>query len=63
MSEKTSVEHLERSVEAGFDVKSEDPSITLSQIDPNLEARIRRKYDLRILPIATFIYLMAFIDR
>ncbi|GAB5590705.1 hypothetical protein Unana1_05605 [Umbelopsis nana] len=63
MSEKAVVEHLERDIEATFDITSKDPSAALSQIDPNIEARIRRKYDLRILPIATFIYLMAFIDR
>jgi hypothetical protein len=63
MSEKAVVDHLERDIGAPFDITSSDPSAALSQIDPNIEARIRRKYDRRILPIATFIYLMAFIDR
>lgn len=36
---------------------------TLEDIDKSVEARLRRKYDLRILPIAILIYLMAFIDR
>ncbi|KAI9493779.1 major facilitator superfamily domain-containing protein [Zychaea mexicana] len=36
---------------------------SLEELDPKLEAKIRRKYDLRIMPIVTLIYLMAFIDR
>ncbi|KAI8149351.1 major facilitator superfamily domain-containing protein [Fennellomyces sp. T-0311] len=36
---------------------------SLDEIDPKIEARLRRKYDLRIMPIVTLIYLMAFIDR
>ncbi|KAG2220157.1 hypothetical protein INT45_013855, partial [Circinella minor] len=36
---------------------------SLDEIDSKIEARIRRKYDLRIMPIVTLIYLMAFIDR
>jgi hypothetical protein len=31
--------------------------------DPKVEAAIRRKYDMRILPIVTMVYLLAFIDR
>ena len=40
-----------------------DLPASLNEIDPKIEARIRRKYDLRIMPIVTLIYLMAFIDR
>lgn len=41
----------------------EDQVDALENIDPKLEARIRRKLDMRVVPMATLIYLMAFIDR
>lgn len=39
------------------------PPISLDDIEPQMEAKIRWKYDLRVLPIAILIYLMSFIDR
>lgn len=41
----------------------EDQADALENIDPKMEARIRRKLDMRVVPMATLIYLMAFIDR
>ena len=32
-------------------------------IDAEIERRLRRKFDFRILPIVTLIFLFAFIDR
>jgi len=34
-----------------------------SSIDPALEASIRKKLDMRLMPILTLVYLFAFIDR
>lgn len=39
------------------------PPISLDDIEPQMEAKIRLEYDLRVLPIAILIYLMSFIDR
>ena len=36
---------------------------TLADIDPEAEARLRRKIDLRILPLASLLYLWCFIVR
>lgn len=35
---------------------------TLADIDPEAEKRLRRKFDMRILPIIILIYLFTFID-
>ena len=49
--------------EDSVELSHADLPASLDEIDPKIEARIRRKYDLRIMPIVTLIYLMAFIDR
>lgn len=36
---------------------------TQTTIDPVVEARVRRKLDIRLMPILTLVYLFAFIDR
>lgn len=41
----------------------EDEPYSLETIDPKMEARIRRKFDRRVVPMATLIYFLAFIDR
>ncbi|KAI9482734.1 MAG: major facilitator superfamily domain-containing protein [Benjaminiella poitrasii] len=53
----------EKGTNASIDGFSDHMEMTLESIDPKVEARIRRKLDCRILPMATLIYLMAFIDR
>ncbi|KAI9244950.1 major facilitator superfamily domain-containing protein [Phascolomyces articulosus] len=37
--------------------------MTLEDIDPKIEASLRRKYDKRVLSAVTLLYLFAFIDR
>jgi hypothetical protein len=49
--------------ESSLTTSSEDEPYDLECIDPKLEARIRRKFDSRVVPVATLIYFMAFIDR
>ena len=44
-------------------VQKQGVVLTLEDVDKNIEARLRRKYDRRIMPLVTLIYLMAFIDR
>lgn len=44
-------------------ISHEELQDSLSSIDPKIEASIRRKFDCRVLPLATLVYLMAFIDR
>jgi hypothetical protein len=64
--EKIKVEHIYDSKppsELPSDSSSIDSLKELESIDPKIEARIRRKYDIRILPIVTVVYLLAFIDR
>ncbi|KAI8640259.1 major facilitator superfamily domain-containing protein [Parasitella parasitica] len=56
------VSEKEKGVES-VNYSHEDQIDALESIDPKLEARIRRKFDMRIVPMATLIYLMAFIDR
>lgn len=36
---------------------------TAALIDPVIEARVRRKLDIRLMPVLTLVYLFAFIDR
>ena len=40
-----------------------DLAAELDSLDKEMEARIRKKFDWRIVPVSTLIYLMAFIDR
>lgn len=42
---------------------AEEGKIEIAEDKSALEARLRRKFDLRILPILTAIFLLAFIDR
>jgi hypothetical protein len=44
----------------GVHVDYADPS---TEIDPALDAAVRRKLDWRLMPVLTLIYLFAFIDR
>lgn len=43
--------------------KGESPSLTLEDIDPKIEARLRRKFDARVLSSVTILYLWAFLTR
>lgn len=64
MSEKASIHiDIRKDEEKSIDGSQYGIPTSLDDIDPRIEANIRRKYDLRVLPIAILIYLMAFIDR
>ncbi|KAI7876438.1 MFS general substrate transporter [Lichtheimia hyalospora FSU 10163] len=43
--------------------KGEAPALTLEDIDPKIEARLRRKFDARVLTSVTMLYLWAFLTR
>lgn len=63
MSEQKSNVMIDSEKELSVSYSHEDQVDVLENIDPQLEARIRRKLDMRVVPMATLIYLMAFIDR
>lgn len=63
MSEQKSNALMDSEKELSVSYSHEDQVDALENIDPQLEARIRRKLDMRVVPMATLIYLMAFIDR
>ena len=65
MSVQTTNTEKEKGITSDLSVSysHEDQVDALENIDPKLEARIRRKLDMRVVPMATLIYLMAFIDR
>ena len=44
-------------------IQADELQAELAALDTELEAELRRKFDRRILPVVTLIYLMAFIDR
>lgn len=58
-------ENLDEKWGANPDAAHVDEPLTTSVTgtDPAVEKRIVRKYDLRIMPIVTLIYLLSFIDR
>lgn len=43
--------------------KGDAPALTLEEIDPKIEARLRRKFDARVLSSVTILYLWAFLTR
>lgn len=47
----------------GENEKTDAPLTNASEIDPQTEKRIRRKFDLHIVPILFGIWLLAFLDR
>ncbi|GAA6005626.1 uncharacterized protein JCM10292_006718 [Rhodotorula paludigena] len=59
--EKASVHNFEDAATPGVIVKED--SHALHGIDPKKETALRRKIDLRIMPIISLIYLFCFIDR
>ncbi|GJN91221.1 hypothetical protein Rhopal_004239-T1 [Rhodotorula paludigena] len=59
--EKASVQNFEDAATPEFIMK--ESSHALHGIDPKKEAALRRKIDLRIMPIISLIYLFCFIDR
>lgn len=63
MSDKKTSTTTDHEKELSVSYSHEDQVDVLENIDPKLEARIRRKLDMRVVPMATLIYLMAFIDR
>lgn len=63
MSDKKPSTTIDHEKELSVSYSHEDQVDALENIDPKLEARIRRKLDMRVVPMATLIYLMAFIDR
>ncbi|GAN07195.1 major facilitator superfamily protein [Mucor ambiguus] len=63
MSDQNHNVKIDSEKELSVSYSHEDQVDALENIDPKLEARIRRKLDMRVVPMATLIYLMAFIDR
>ncbi|TNY19420.1 putative MFS transporter [Rhodotorula diobovata] len=60
--EKASFHNLELAAQPGV-VVADKSAHGLLGIDEAAEARLRRKFDLRLLPTVIFIYLFCFIDR
>lgn len=64
MDDKAQTSHLEEGqipklgALGAMDLASE-----LEALDKDMESKIRWKYDMRVVPIMSLIYLMAFIDR
>lgn len=58
-----SLKEKNESSKNSISISHEELQDSLANIDPKIEAAIRRKFDLRVLPMATLVYLMAFIDR
>ncbi|KAI9313785.1 major facilitator superfamily domain-containing protein [Dichotomocladium elegans] len=54
---------IKRSQETPSELKDFQYINSLDDIDAEIEARIRRKYDKHIMPLAVLIYLASFIDR
>ncbi|GAA5890593.1 hypothetical protein JCM8208_004926 [Rhodotorula glutinis] len=61
VSEKASIHDLELAAQPG--VVLTGAGRTVAVIDEAAEARLRRRFDLRLLPIVALIYLFCFIDR
>ncbi|GAA5881090.1 hypothetical protein JCM3774_003008 [Rhodotorula dairenensis] len=60
--EKNDLNYVENA--AAIPVPPVGPNLrTLADIDPEAEKRLRRKFDLRVLPTIVIIYLFTFIDR
>ena len=48
----------------GVEHKGDDAALTeVGEIDPNVEKRIRRKFDTRVVPLLFGMWLLAFLDR
>ncbi|GJN93535.1 hypothetical protein Rhopal_006592-T1 [Rhodotorula paludigena] len=62
-TEKGSVQAIEDAAVPGHVATKVDSPHTTVYIDPVLEAKLRRKFDMRILPTIALIYLFCFIDR
>lgn len=63
MAEKETADHGENGYSNGVHDKSDAPLTDVGEIDPQTEKRIRRKFDLHIIPILFGIWLLAFLDR
>ena len=60
-----SLQNVEKSVE-NIDKAERDIGLgprTQTQIDPELERRVRRKLNWHIIPLVSALYLLAFLDR
>lgn len=54
--------HVEKS-RASVEAEQIESTMTVEAIDPEISARIRRKYDVRIVPAMALLYLVSQIDR
>jgi hypothetical protein len=62
-AQKAKMEHLEAAAGRINDKEPFNRPAHYVDIDPVAEAKLRRKIDLRLVPFATLLYLLNYIDR